>query len=306
MKSEPAFMKSIYTLFLLMICAGNVAAQHNEDYYNPVTEPLKPSYDPVEPKIRDFKKDHVTSLLSRYGGVRFRNRWYIGIDGFVRTDKNTINNTFNGLIDTKSGSKYGYSVSLGWVNQEKWTLELEYARSPVHNILVINGYYPAEFKIENEKNNIAFRAKRRLLFGNGNSSVRRPAFWVSAGAGIVPNSGKQTEYLEFEGYVRRGRQPIPDTLYMRSESRTNQGLTGFADVTAEYIVKLARGLDLSVYGRKRWGLGNSMTTRLGYYVNKVEMQQATIKGDGRGWALGVSLRYVFSLGYDFDDRHNPE
>jgi len=291
-------MKTIYTLFLLICSMSRAVSQSNEDYYNPVTAPVKPNYEPVIPDINHFKKTNREVVFAKIGQPKIRNRLYFGLDGFVRTDKAGITNTFDGLIDTRTGSKAGWSASLGWVHQEKWMLELEYSRSPIHNILVINGDYPMEYKVENDKNNLALRAKRRLLFGKSNSSLRRSAFWIGTGAGIVPNSGKQKEYLEFEGYSRQRFRPRPDTLFLTSDSKTSSGITGFADVTAEYVIKVARAIDLSIYARKQWGLGNSLTTDLAYFVNKVQTAESTIKADGSGMTFGISLRYVFALGYD--------
>jgi hypothetical protein len=305
-KSEPFFMKTIYTLFLFIVCTHIAAAQSNEDYYNPVTTPIKPFFDPVEPKANNFKKRKTEALLAKYGNVKIRNRWYIGTDGFIGTDKNSISNTFQGLVDTRTAGKSGYGASLGWVNQEKWTVEFEYARMPIFNRLIISGYNPLEYKLSNDKNSLAMRVKRRLLFGKSNSSVRRSAFWIGAGAGIVPNSGKQKEYLEFEGYASSGPYSAPDTLVMTSDTRTNTKMTAFADVSAEYIIKVAKGIDLSIYGRKRWGFGSSVTTDLAYYVNKTQTQSSVIKSDGSGLIFGISLRYVFSMGYDFDDEHNAK
>lgn len=299
-------MKTIYTLFLFIVCTHIAAAQSNEEYYNPVAVPIKPFFDPVEPKVNNFKKRKIEALLAKYGHVKIRNRWYVGIDGFIGTDKNLISNTFQGLVDTRTAGKSGYSASLGWVNQEKWTLELEYARMPIFNQLIINGYYPLEYKFSNDKNSLALRVKRRLLFGKSNSSVRRSGFWISAGAGIVPNSGKQKEYLEFEGYSGRGPNAAPDTLVMTSDTRTNTKMTAFTDASAEYIIKVAKVIDISLYGRKRWGFGNSVTTDLAYYVNRRQAQSSVIKSDGTGLTFGISLRYVFSLGYDFDDEHNAK
>jgi hypothetical protein len=305
-KSEPFFMKTIYTLFLFIVCTHIAAAQSNEDYYNPDATPVKTFFDPVEPKVNNFKKSKTEALLAKYGNMKIRNRWYVGIDGFVGTDKNSISNTFQGLVDTRTAGKSGYGASLGWVNQEKWTVEFEYARAPIFNHLILNGYNPLGYKLPNDKNSLALRAKRRLLFGRPNSSVRRSAFWISAGAGIVPNSGKQKEYLEFEGYASKGPNAAPDTLTMTSDTRTNTKMTAFADASAEYIIKVAKGIDLSFYGRKRWGFGNSVTTDLAYYVNKTQTQSSVIKSDGSGLIFGISLRYVFSMGYDFDDEHNAK
>ena len=297
-------MKTLYTFLLISLCAQMTLAQNNEDYYNPVTAPVKQKYEPVVPEINKFKTHRAQTALSRINNIRIRNRLYFGIDGFLRTDKSAISNTFNGLIDTRNGAKSGYSVSLGWINQEKWALELEYARSPIHNILVINGDYPMEYKMENDKNNLALRAKRRLLFGRSNSSLRKSAFWIGAGVGIVPNSGKQKEYLQFEGYARQGRRPVLDTLFLTSDTHTSSKITSFADVTAEYVLKVAKAVDLSFYARKQWGFGTSLTTDMAYYVNKVQTQQSTIKADGSGMTFGISLRYVFAIGlHDGDPNH---
>jgi len=297
-------MKTLYTFLLISLCAQMTLAQSNEDYYNPVKAPVKANYEPVTPQINKFKTRRAETALSRINNIRIRNRLYFGIDGFLRTDKSAISNTFNGLIDTRTGAKSGYSVSLGWINQEKWALELEYARSPIHNILVINGDYPMEYKMENDKNNLALRMKRRLLFGRSNSSLRKSAFWIGAGAGIVPNSGKQKEYLQFEGYARQGRRPVLDTLFLTSDTHTSSKITSFADVTAEYVLKVAKAVDLSFYARKQWGFGTSLTTDMAYYVNKVQTQQSTIKADGSGMTFGISLRYVFAIGlHDGDPNH---
>ncbi|MCF0056399.1 hypothetical protein [Dyadobacter sp. CY356] len=297
-------MKTIYTLLVFTFCASVVFAQ-NEDYYNPVTKPVKESYEPVTPLVNTFKTKREKAIFAKYSTEKIRNRWYIGFDGFIGTDKSTLNNNFDGLVDTKSASRSGYSASIGWVNQEKWGVEVEYARSPIHNTLIINNSYPLEYKMDNDKNNIAFRAKRRILFGKSNALVRRSAFWIGAGAGIVPNSGKQKDFMEFEGYLRRTRF-TNDTLYLSSDTRTNSKITGFADATAEYVIRVAKAFDLSFYARKRWGLGNSLSTQLDYYVNKVQTQTAMIKADGSGLAFGISLRYMLHIGYDDGGKHELE
>jgi hypothetical protein len=285
-------MKTICTLFFLIIYGNPAVAQNSEDYYNPVT-----------PKVNTFKSKNTEILIARSSQEKIRNRLYFGVDGFLRSDKSTITNTFNGLIDTKSAIKPGWSASLGWVNKEKWALELEYARSPIHNILVINGDIPADYKMENDKNNLALRIRRRLLFGKSNSMMRRSAFWVGAGAGVVPNSGKQKEYFELEGYSWRRRGMIRDTLWLFSDTRTHAKMTGFVDVTAEYVLKVAKAIDLSFYARKQWGLGTSLATQLSYYVNKVQTEESVISASGSGLTFGISLRYVFALGYDAEAKY---
>ncbi|WP_221390666.1 hypothetical protein [Dyadobacter sp. NIV53] len=280
-------MKPIYTFIVIIAFSNFVFAQDNADYYRPVF-----------PKPVGSKPYNAESLLKTFGDVRVTNRWYAGANGFVRTDKNMLNNTLDGIIATKSPASYGYSASVGWISHEQWAVEAEFARSPIHNVLLINGANPLSYKFSNDKNSLILRGKRRLLFGK--SSLRRSAFWIGGGIGIVPNSGKTKEYLEFSGYKERGRRQAIDTLFITSDTRTNAHFTGLAEVSAEYVLKVSRAIDLSFFGRKQWGMGNSLTTNLVYYVNGLETQTAKITSDGSGWSFGISLRYMMHIGYNFD------
>ena len=280
-------MKPIYTFIVIFTFSNFAFAQDNADYYRPVF-----------PKPIGAKPYNAESLLEKFGDVRIQNRWYVAASGFVRTDKNKLDNTIDGLISTKSPASYGYSASVGWVSHEQWTVEAEFARSPIHNMLIINGDNPLSYKFTNDKNSLILRGKRRLLFGK--SSLRRSAFWVGGGVGIVPNTGKQKDYWEFSGYKSLGRRRGIDTLFITSDTRTSSHITATMEASAEYIVKISKAIDLSFFGRKQWGMGNSLTTNLAYYVNRQETQTAKITGDGSGWNFGVSLRYVIHLGYNFE------
>jgi len=286
-------MRTLYLLLLLSLGPALAFCQDNTDYYSPVF-----------PKPVGSKQYTVESLLKKFGEVKIHNRWYAGIDGFVRTDKNTLSNTFDGLISTESPATYGWSAIAGWVGNENWGVEAEYARSPIHNVLLINGDNSLSYKFTNDKNSLILRGKRRLLFGK--EYLRRSAFWVSGGVGLIPNSGKQKDYHEFYGYKQKGRRQGVDTLAMITETRTNAHATGLVEASAEYVLKVAKGVDLSFFVRKQWGLGTSVTTNLDYYVNQKKTQTALIKGDGSGWNFGLSLRYVFDIGYDFENlrRHD--
>jgi len=289
-------MRTLSTLLLILLYAPLVLSQSNEDYYHPSTRPAKSGDETAVPPVNTFKTQRTKTAADQISNIRIRNRLYFGIDGFMRTDRSSISNTFNGLIATRTGAKSGYSASVGWINQEKWAFEIAYSRSPIHNILIINGDYPMEYKMENDKNNLDLSIKRRLLFGRSNSSLRKSAFWIGAGAGIVPNSGAQKEYLQFEGYARQGRRPVLDTLFLTTDTHTSTKLTGFTYLTAEYVLKVAKAVDLSFYARKQWGLGTSLMTDMAYFVNKVQTQQSTIRADGTGLAFGISLRYIFAIG----------
>ncbi|WP_439583920.1 hypothetical protein [Dyadobacter bucti] len=278
-------MKSLSTILMMAITAFTSFSQDTDYYRKIYSRPI------------GTKPHTAESLLKTMGDVRISNRWYAGADGFLRNDKSTLSNDFDGLIGTQSPTISAWSAVVGWVSQEQWTLEAEYARSAIHNVLLINGDNPMRYNLENDKNSMMLRGKRRLLFGK--SKVRRSAFWVGAGIGFVPNSGNTKDYMEFYGYREKGRRQGVDTLALTSETRTNSSWTGLAEVSAEYVVKVGRVVDMSFFARKQWGMGTSVTTDLAYFVNGTEIQNAQIKGDGTGWNFGVSLRYVFHLGYDF-------
>ena len=276
-----------FTITFLFLSAAFIAeAQDNADYYRREF-----------PQEFGRKKYDVESLLKKtVGDVKIRNRWYLGVDGFLRNDRNTITNSIDGLVGTQSPTVASYAASVGWVIREQWGLEAEYARSAVHNILLLNVYYPLRYKLENDKNMITLRGKRRLLFGK--PYLRRSAFWVAAGATFVPGAGKQKEYLEFDGYREKGRRQGIDTLSMTSDTYTGKKPAFLLEATAEYVIKVAKVADLSFFVRKQWGYRNALQTDLVYSVNSVETDRSVIKGDGTGWSLGISFRYVFQFSYD--------
>ena len=278
-------MKPIFTVFFAVMLF-QARAQDHSDYYRKIYK-----------RPIGERPYNTESLLKKFGDVRIRDRWYAGVNGFVRTDKNTITNDFDGLIGTQSPAVSAWGVSVGWVFREQWAVEAAYDRSAIHNVLMIYGDNPLSYQMENEKNSLIVRGKMRLLFGK--NYIRKSAFWVGAGAGLVPNSGKEKDYMEFSGYREKGRRQGLDTLFMSSDTRINSSMTGLVEASAEYVIKVAKSIDLSVFARKQWGLGNSVSTDLVYKVNGVEMEQARITGDGSGWNFGISLRYVFHIGYDF-------
>lgn len=281
-------MRAFFTLFLNLLIIGSASGQATTDYYRKTIP-------------GEFSRKKITTesfLKKSTGDVRIKNRWYVGLEGFLRNDQNTISNTFDGLIDTQSPTVAAFGASLGWVARENWTAELEYDREAVHNVLIINGDNPLIYRLENDKNMITLRGKRRLVFGK--SEARKSAFWVGVGGVVIPNSGKQKSYMEFSGYKERGRRQGIDTLFMTSDTYANHGVTFLAEATAEYIVKVSKLLDMSIYARKQWGFTDAMTTNLVYSVNGVETEQSVIKGNGSGWSFGLSFRYMLHLGYDFD------
>jgi hypothetical protein len=283
-------MNSLFTFLLAFFClVVSVQAQDWDTYYNPVF-----------PETLGKKKPSVEQVLEHYGPLRIQDRWYVGAEGFFRKDRNTISNTFDGLIGTRSVSSWGFGGTVGWVHREEWALEVGYSRTPIHNILAIPGNnYPLEFVMANDRNSLTLRAKRRLLFGK--ACLPRSAFWVGAGISAIPNSGKQKENIILEAYSRRGRLPIYDTLRLESLTMVNSKLTGVIDASLEYILKPAKKVEFSIYGRYQWGVGSSISTKVDYSVNRQDEGSSQINGNGSGWVFGIALRYLFHTNYDFDN-----
>ncbi|QRR03710.1 hypothetical protein [Dyadobacter sandarakinus] len=277
-------MKQIFTLLLFLGILPLMA--QDADYYRKIyTRPLSPGL------------YHAAAVPGGDKDAKVPNRWYFGVDGFLIRDVNTITSNFDELIGTESPVSASWGVNVGWVHHENWTMEATYTRSAIHNILIVNGYNPLRYNIQNDRNNLILRVKRRLLFNK--NELRRPAFWIGIGGGIVPNSGRQKDYYAFEGYRQEGRWQPVDTLHMTSNSYISKSATLLAEVSAEYVVKVAKVVDLSIFARRQWGFGTSVTTDLVYSINNQVADRSTITGKGTGLNLGLSLRYVFHLGSDF-------
>ena len=107
-------------------------------------------------------------------------------------------------------------------------------------------------------------------------------------------------YAGGNGFFRTDKNKLIDILFITSDTCTNAHITGVLEASAEYIVKISRTIDLGFFGKKQWGIGNSLTTKLAYYVNGQETQTAKITSDRSGWNFGISLRYIMHMGYDFE------
>lgn len=282
-------MNSLFTfLFAFFGLVVSVRAQVSGSYYKHVF-----------PETLGEKKPTLEAVLEHYGPIRILNRWYVGVEGFLRNDKNTISTTFDGLIGTRSVSDWGFGASVGRVYREEWVLEVSYSRTPIHNVLTVGGDNQLEYKMANDRNSLSLRGKRRLLFGK--ATLPKSAFWVGVGISAIPNSGKQKEHILLEGYSRQGRLPIYDTLHLESVTMVSSKMTGVVDASIEYVLKPSKGVEFSIYGRNQWGLGNSIYTNIDYKINRQNAGTSLINGNGGGWVFGVSLRYVFHTNYDFDN-----
>jgi hypothetical protein len=233
-------------------------------------------------------------VLTRYGGPHIRDRWYASLDGFVRTDRAHMDNSFNGLIESNAVTKVGVGAIIGWTSRERWAVEAGYARMPIHTqVSVRNGVTPLVYRYTNGRDAFVLRGKRLVLSTSG--PWLRSGFWLSGGMWLVPNGGQSEGRFSLLGYRYRGRGESPDTLRLLSQTRTGHRVTTMAELGAEYNVRLSDNIDLGLSVRKFWGLGSSIVTNVNYSVNRTIAQEAQLKGTGTGMSYGVSLRYTYSI-----------
>lgn len=237
-------------------------------------------------------------LLTRYGGPHIRDRWYVSLDGFVRTDRAHIDNSFNGLIQSDLVTKAGIGAMIGWTYRERWAVEGGYARMPIHTqVSVRNGVAPLVYRYTNGRDAFVVRGKRLVLSTSG--PWLRSGFWLSGGMWLVPNGGQSEGRFSLIGYRYRGRGESPDTLRLLSQTRTGTRMTTMAELGAEYNVRLSDNVDLGFSIRKFWGLGSSIVTDVNYSVNRTLAQQAQLQGTGTGMNYGVTLRYTLAIRRNF-------
>lgn len=233
-------------------------------------------------------------LLVRYGGPHIRDRWYLALDGFIRTDRAGLDNSFNGLIESDRVAKAGFGVVVGWAYRERWAVEAGYARMPIHTSLSIaNASSPLVYQYANGRDAFVLRGKRLLLSTSG--PWLRSGFWLSGGLWMVPNDGRQEGTFSLRGYSYRGRRDAPDTLRLKGQAQSNVRLTTMAEVGAEYNIRLSNSVDLGFSIRKYWGLGNAVTTNVEYQVNSQPAQRAQLQGTGTGMSYGFTLRYTYAM-----------
>lgn len=233
-------------------------------------------------------------LLTRYGGPHIRDRWYVSLDGFVRTDRARIDNSFNGLIESDPVAKVGVGATVGWAYRERWAVEGGYARMPIHTqVSVRNGRSPLVYRYTNGRSAFVLRGKRLALSTSG--PWLRSGFWLSGGLWLVPNGGQSEGDFALQRYRYRGRGESPDTLSLLSQTRVGTRMTTMAELGAEYNVRLSDNVDLGFSVRKFWGLASSIVTNVNYTVNQTLMQQAQLKGTGTGMSYGVTLRYTYAI-----------
>ncbi|MDB5240969.1 MAG: hypothetical protein JWP57_1594 [Spirosoma sp.] len=237
-------------------------------------------------------------LLTRYGGPHIHDRWYVSLDGFVRTDRAHMNNSINGLIESDLVAKAGVGAVIGWSYRERWAVEGGYARMPIHTqVSIRNGSSPLVYRYTNGRDAFVLRGKRLLL--STSKPWLRSGFWLSGGLWLVPNGGQSEGRFSLLGYRYKGRNEASDTLRLVSQTRTGSRMTSMAELGAEYNVRLSDNIDLGFSVRKFWGLASSITTDVNYSVNRTLMQQAQLQGTGTGMSYGVTLRYTYAIRRNF-------
>ncbi|GAB4026480.1 hypothetical protein [Spirosoma koreense] len=232
-------------------------------------------------------------LVKRYGGPAIQNRWYVALDGFVRTDRAQLDNSFNGLIQSDRVVKPGWGVTVGWAYRERWAVEAGYARMPAHTqVSVVNASSPLSFRYTNNQNAFVLRGKRLIL--STSKPWLRSGFWLSGGLWGVPNNGQREGNFLVSGYQYLSMREARNPVQLAGHTYSNAQLSTLAEVGAEYNIRLSNTVDLSFSVRKYFGLSSSITTDVTYAVNQTTLQQAQLQGAGTGMSFGTTLRYTFS------------
>jgi hypothetical protein len=218
--------------------------------------------------------------------------WYVSGEGGFRNDGSTLSNSFNGLVSSTSLTKFSWSIVAGYTYRNAWAIEGGYAHAPIHlNITVPNGgVNPLVFNYQNSGHGIPVRVKRRI--GSGRKAAHGTGFWLSAGAWLIPNGNSQPDDFHLIGYSSRSRRTT-DTLRLNGNTTIANSITGLAEAGIDYAVRLSTSVELGIYIRKYWGLGNALRSNLDYTINNASQQQSSVVADGTGWSFGVALRYIY-------------
>lgn len=268
-----------YLLFLLMLSAALPASgQEQTDYY----------------KLPD-QQQHYKRVLTRYGGAYIRSRWYVSLDGFVRTDRAKLDNSFNGLIASDRVTKAGWSGLIGWAYRERWAVEAGYTNSPTHTEVLINsGMYPYTFRFANDKRGLVLRGKHMILSTSG--PWRRSGFWLTGGLWLMPNTSRDGGRFALSGYGYHDRHAEKgDTIRLIGQTTVNAAPTAMIETGLEYTVRLTDRFDMGFSARKLWGLSSAVSTTVSYSVNSRETQQAQFDGMGNGMTFGLTMRYTYAI-----------
>ena len=238
------------------------------------------------------KSQQYKRLVNRYGGPQIKDRWYVSVDGFVKTDRAQLDNSHDGLIESNLVGKAGWGVSLGWTFRERWAIEGSYARMPLHTqFAVAHTSPPLSMRTTDMRDAFMLRGKRLVL--STSKPWLRSGFWVSGGVWAMPGMSK-LENASAAGYRYQNRWEAGDVFKLTTQTQTTGQVATLAELGVEYNVRLCSALDFGVSARKLWGFTNAVTTDVTYVGNRPAPQQAQLLGKGAGMNYGVTLRYSFS------------
>ncbi len=232
-------------------------------------------------------------LLSRYGGPQIRDRWYVALDGFIKTDRAQLDNAYDGLIETNAVGKASGGVTLGWSHRETWAVEGSYSRIPIHTQLAISQTNPSvSIRSIDVRNAFTLRAKRLVL--STSKPWLRSGFWVSGGMWMLPGNNQPTTNFSASGYRYHSQWETHEPFRLTSQTTVQSQTAALAELGVEYNVRLSNSFDLGLSARKLWGLTDVVTTNVTYTALREAPQMATLQGTGSGMSYGVTLRYSFS------------
>ena len=232
-------------------------------------------------------------LVNRYGGPQIKDRWYVALDGFVRTDRAQLDNSHDGLVESGLVGKAGLGVTMGWTFRERWAVEGSYTRMPIHTQVAISHTSPP-VSIRTTTNRDAFMLRGKRLVLATSKSWMRSGFWVSGGVWALPGVAGISENSSAVGYRYQNRWESGDAFKLTTQSQDTGQLAALAELGVEYNIRLSNAFDLGMSARKLWGFTNIMTTDVTYAGNRTAPRQAQLQGQGAGMNYGLTLRYSFS------------
>ena len=238
-------------------------------------------------------RQQYNRLLSRYGGPQIRDRWYVALDGFIKTDRAQLDNNYNGLIENNAVGKARWGVTVGWSHREKWAVEGSYTQMPIHTQLAISQTNPPVMaRYTSERNAFTIRAKRLIL--STSKPWLRSGFWVSSGLWMLPGNNQPMDSFSASGFRYQSQWETHEPFRLTSQTTVQSQTAALAEVGVEYNVRLSNAFDLGMSVRKIWGLTDVVMTNVTYTAVREVPQVAQLKGAGSGMSYGVTLRYSFS------------
>lgn len=267
-------MKINFTFLFLFIVTLQSTAQGLVEYYQTGGMP---------------SRKQQQQLQMRFGPY-VAPQWYILTEGFARNDVARFDQSLNGLLTASPVTRIGWSVGAGVAFRNKWAVEAGLVQSPIHNEARINSRPPVSIVTRGERSSVFLRGKWAVL--STSRQWHRSGFWLTGGAWAVPHNVDKIEQHSVTGFTRRGADAI-DQMALNTRTQANNSLTGLFELGLEYQVRVSGSIDLGVFARRNWGLGDALTTDVAYQINNQPVGQATLRAKGTGASYGFTMRYIF-------------